>query len=147
MCRSTSSNGKSKWQRGILSCPKIGRPECHLVNLRHNPFGSGSSHYWPLNLQISFSSKRARTVYGVTRPMGSNTEDTKLRTARCVTESLSSRLTPLLTTNVSVTGFSFKDKLGTLLLNFVRLNPPNLSSSTKLRLNVKAVSGFFTDPR
>ena len=35
--------------------------------------------------------------------MGSNTEDTKLRTDRCVTESLRSRLTPLLTTNVSVT--------------------------------------------
>ena len=93
--------------------------------------------------------------------MGSNTEETKLRTVRCVTESLSSRLTPLLTTNVSVTwshlrpilcdavsgliaaviislrllalvlgGFSFEDKLGTLLINFVRLNPPNLSSST-----------------
>ena len=35
--------------------------------------------------------------------MGSNTEDPKLRTDHCVTESLSSRLTPLLTINVSVT--------------------------------------------
>ena len=126
------------------------------MNLRHNSFGSESSHCWPLNLQISFSSKRAHTVYGATRTMGSNSEDTKLRTDRCVTESLSSRLTPLPTTNVSVTwshlrprtcnaasgliaaliifllllalalrGFSFKDKLGTLLINFVRLNPPN----------------------
>ena len=166
-------------QRGVLSCPKTGRLECQSVNLRHNSFGSGSCHCWPLNLQIFFSNKRrARIVYGVTRPMGSNTEDTKLRTDRCVTELLSSRLTPLLTTNVSVIwshlrlrtcgavsgliaaiiisllllalvlgGFSFKEKLGTLLINFVRLNPPILSISTKLRVNVKAVSGFFTDPK
>ena len=80
------------------------------MNLRHNSIGSGSSHCWPLKLQISFSSKRARTVYGATRPMGSNTEDTKLRTDRCVTESLSSRLTPLLTTNVSVTWFHLRPR-------------------------------------
>ena len=144
------------------------------MSLRHNSICDGSSHCWPLNIQISFSSKRARTVYGATRPMGSNTEDTKLRTDRCVTESVSSRLTPLLTTNVSVTwshlrprtcdavsgffaavvnslllfalvigGFSFKDKLGTLLINFIRLNPPNLSSSTKLRLTLKRFLDFL----
>ena len=73
------------------------------MNLRHNSIGSGSSHCLPLNLQISFSSKRARTIYGLTRPMGSNTEDTKLRTDRCVIESLSLRLNPLLTTKVSMT--------------------------------------------
>ena len=101
----------------------------------------------------------------------------KLRTDRCVTESLSPRLTPLLTTNLSMTwsqlrprtcnaaseliaavrisllllalvlgGFSFMDKLGTFLKKFVRLNPLNFSSSTKLRLNVKAVS-FWIFPR
>ena len=80
-----------------MSCPKTGKMQRHSVNLGHNPFGRGSSHYWPLNHQISFSSKRARTVYGATRPMGLNTEDTKLRTDRCVTKN------PLITTNVSVT--------------------------------------------
>ena len=73
------------------------------MNLRHNSFGSGSSHCWSLNLQISFKCKRARTVYGAARPMGSSMEETKLTTDRCVTESLSSRLFPLITTNVSVT--------------------------------------------
>ena len=32
---------------------------------------------------------------------------------------------------------SFKDNLGVLLEFFVKLNPPYISSSTKLRLNVK----------
>ena len=98
----------------------------------------------------------------------------KLSSDRCVTESLTSQLTPPLKTNVSVTwshlrprtcdavsgliavvkisllslalvleGFSFKDKLGTLLIIFNRLNPPNLSNSTELRFNNKAVSGYF----
>ena len=40
--------------------------------------------------------------------MGSNAKDAKLRTDRC--ESLSLRLTPLLTTNVSVTGFHLRPR-------------------------------------
>ena len=86
-----------------MSCPKTGKLQRHSVNLGHNSFGSGSFHCWPLNHQISFSSKRGHTVYGATRPMVSITEDTKLRTDRCVAESLSSQLNPLLTTNVSET--------------------------------------------
>ena len=75
------------------------------MNLRYNSFGSESCHCWPLNRHIFFSSKRARTVYGTTRPMGSNTENTNLRTDGCVTESLSSRLTTLLTSNVMMKWF------------------------------------------
>ena len=41
-------------------------------------------------------------------------------------------------------GFDSKGTLWMLLKIFVGVNPPNLSSSTKLLLNNTAVSGFFT---
>ena len=69
---------------------------------------------------MSFNRRRAATVYGATRPMGSYTADTKLRTIRCVIGRFRSSVVLLLTTKVSRLWFHFKPKSLRLLLTLSR---------------------------
>ena len=52
--------------------------------------------------QISFSNNRAPTINGATRPMGSNTLDTRLSTKPCFDNIVTVLEVPRLTTRVSL---------------------------------------------
>ena len=93
---------------GIVISHEFGRSAAHWRNFSQTSSGRLLSNCYPLRRQMSSNKRRAVTVYGATRPMGSYTADTKQRTTRCITSRFKSAVFPLLTTKVSGLWFHFK---------------------------------------
>ena len=80
----------------------MGSSTIHSRNLSILTFGCSSSQWCPLTRRMSFSNNRAPTLKRATRPMGSNTLNTRLSTKRCVKIFFSLLEIPRITTSVSV---------------------------------------------
>ena len=146
----------------------LGSSPLHSRNLLTVSFGSSSYQCCPLTRQMSFSNNRAPTVNGATRPMGSNTLDTRFKTKRCVKDLATVLEVPRLTTRVSLLWSHFNPstcedsylneantfgsvdwgdpsirsaRFGTLLTNLVSLNPPRRKRCTNSFDLLRALSG------
>ena len=152
----------------------FGKSALQTKNLWTMSCGSSSSHCCPVTRQMSFKSSRISTVNGATRPMGSKTFETRLRTKRCVRDLLIAQIEPLLTTKISLVWSHFSRStcdesswhdtitLGsvvwgetsirsarfvTLLTNFVSLNPPRWRRCTNSFDLLMALSRDSTESR
>ena len=88
-----------KWEVATGQCDvcQLAQPGVPLKKRLHHVVRRALSHVCPILCQMLFSSKRATMVTGATRPMGSNTEDTRLRTSRYVsTGNCAGKLVPRL---------------------------------------------------
>ena len=105
ICNSRRSTFCWKKLRGILISLSVPNSELQSRNLVTMSSGRMSSHFWPLSLHMFLSRSRAFTVYGATRPIGSSTAETRLRTILWVTVRFVSGVVPRLTTSVSEAWF------------------------------------------
>ena len=168
-CNSRCSKRPEKWKRGMFNEASVGNSELQEENRSIIYFVEFSSQPWPCKRQTSFRRSQAVTVKGATKPMGSTTLATKLKTNFCVTALLLSQEVLRLTTKVSLFWFNFvpktwedyssndapltlrtgstdwssspSSKPGTLLMNLVYLKPPLLSNLTKSSDRWSASSG------
>ena len=81
MCSSSCSKFPEKYLLVIVISASLGSSALHSRNFSTVSFDSFSSQCCPWTRQMSFSNNRATTVSGATRPMVSNTLDTKLSTS------------------------------------------------------------------
>ena len=84
MCSSRCSKFPEKELLGIVISASLGSSTLHSRNFSMVSLGNSSSQCCPRTRQMFFSNNRAPIVNGATRPMGTNTLDTRLNTKRCV---------------------------------------------------------------
>ena len=152
----------------------FGKSALHAKNLWTVSYGKSSSHCCPVTRQMSFKSSCAPAVNGATRPKGSKTFEKRLRTKLCVSDFVIAQLLSLLTTKMSLVWSHFcpstwdesswhktitlgsvdwgepsirSARFGSLLTNFVSLNPPRWRRWTNSFDLVMAFSGDSTESR